>query len=457
MGRRGFALAGSGGGRPRGRRNGASQPPGRSRPGGLALLVMAAAVALPALPASGAGPADAYAAAPWLDVPSGWSRTLQEGSVVAVMPDDLPAGRSFLLLVEPPGASTATLAEDYEAALADLGPWSPVGQPIEQATDGGWVFRLGVGVTRLGGETYTAQTAVARRGSLRARFWALADSDDTYNRYKAALGNAIASVQDLTAPAAPAPPAGPTPDRAASAPPAAGSGLDPGFGQGLSGVYVGLERGLVPGAGPAVPRLTIADAMEVDVLFPDGTYRRRLPIRGFGGDMAWERRQQPALWGTWTRQGNQVVVRRGSYSTVYTVAGTDLVSDRDRLWRKLPPAGGTRLEGSYAREDYRDSTAPRLVLHADGRYEDRGGFLRMVGSAWHLVVPDGDTLVERWSQAEADRALAGGSGTYTFDAFTLALDDRDGRRWQINAYLPPGESLPSPARLVINGRALVRD
>ena len=36
------------------------------------------------------------------------------------------------------------------------------------------------------------------------------------------------------------------------------------------------------------------------------------------------------------------------------------------------------------------------------------------------------------------------------------LHDRDGRIWQINAYVPPGESATKPARLVINCRALVR-
>ncbi len=54
-------------------------------------------------------------------------------------------------------------------------------------------------------------------------------------------------------------------------------------------------------------------------------------------------------------------------------------------------------------------------------------------------------------------ALAPGGGTYTFEAFTLTLNDRDGRIRKINAYVPPGETLPRPSRLVINGRALLRD
>ncbi|MDH3524238.1 MAG: hypothetical protein OES32_11690 [Acidobacteriota bacterium] len=473
MSRREMAAAQRGRGREGGGTERGSLPPAGSTIATLVFILLSSAP-MAAPEAGAATPADAHEPAPWLDVPAGWSRTLQ-GEVVAVVPDDLPPGGSFLLLVEPPRASTASLAADYEAALTDLGPWTPVGAPIESPMESGWVFRLGVGVTRLDGATYTAQVAVGRHGDTRARFWALADSDDTFNRYKSALANAIVSVQDLGA----APPAGAEPSALAAVPPAAGSRLDPGFGQGLSGVYVGLERGLSAGAGGGGQEMTldpvtgqlgsrtsagapatqvsISDFLEVDVFFPDGTYRRRLPIRGLGADLDWERRQQPVLWGRWTRQGDQVVVQRGSYTTTYTVRGEELVSDRDRPWRKVPPPRNVRLEGSFARDDYRDATAPRLVLHADGSYEDRGGFLRMVGSAWNLVVPDGDAMLGHWTQAQIDRAMAAGSGTYTFDAFTLALSDRDGRVWQINAYLPPGESLSRPQRLVINGRALVRD
>ncbi|MCJ7555818.1 MAG: hypothetical protein MUP90_02755 [Gammaproteobacteria bacterium] len=94
---------------------------------------------------------------------------------------------------------------------------------------------------------------------------------------------------------------------------------------------------------------------------------------------------------------------------------------------KLPLPQYSRIEGSFARADYRDAGAPRPVLHADGRYEDRNGFLRMVGSASNLVVPDGHALVSRWSDTEAQGALAGGSGNYTFESFTLMLNDSDGR------------------------------
>jgi len=124
---------------------------------------------------------------------------------------------------------------------------------------------------------------------------------------------------------------------------------------------------------------------------------------------------------------------------------------------KLPLPQNSRIDGSFARADYRDAGAPRLVLYADGRYEDRGGFLRMVGSASNLVAPDGNTLVSRWTEAEAQRALAGGGGSYTFETFTLTLNDRDGRIWQIGVYIPPGENIAQPRQLVINGYSLVKD
>ena len=398
-------------------------------------------------PATAVSQADAAKSAPWLDVPASWSRKV-ENNVVALTPGDLPPGSSLLLLVELPTKSKESLAEAYDRALKDLGPWRPVGDPVEQSFPTGWTFRLGVGVSTLQGKSYTAQTAVARRGDLCVRFWAFADSDGTFNRYKDALGIAIASAQDITSPpiqaATPAGPALPV-----------GAEPDPAFGKGISGVYAGIERGAI-----ALPQgqSHISDFMEVDVFYPDGAYRRRLPVRGLASDRGWDQQQQPVLWGTWRREGNQVVVRRGSYTTSYTIQDErTLISDRGRPWAKVDPRSGARLDGVYARGDYRDADAPRLLLRADGTYEDRGDFLRMIGSAWNLVVPDGNTMVARWSDAEAKRAMGAGSGTYTLSAFALTLHDRDGRLWQINAYVPPGEALPMAGRLVLNGRLLVRD
>lgn len=412
---------------------------------------------------------DARSLAPWLDIPTTWSRTVEDG-VIAATPDGLLPGASLLLLVDPPAESKETIGEAYERALGDLAPWTPIGEPVGQMFDDGWAFRLGVGVVELDGVTYTAQTAVARRANMRVRFWALADSDDTFNRYRDAIAAAIISVQDITQPLS-----------TAKAPAVKTHKQDTAFGKGVSGVYVGVERGLSAsagvGSGPqqvfnqstgrfetsntgTAPHAQthISDYLEVDVFYSDGTYRRRLPIRGLASDMNWERRQQEILWGTWQQQGDRIIVRRGSHDASYAIGKDNtLVSQRGRLWQKISPPKNVRLEGTYARGDYRDAGAPRLALRPDGSYEDRGGFLRMIGSAWHLVVPDGDAMVSRWTDAEAQRAMGEGGGTYTFEDFTLTLRDRDGRVWQINAYVPPSDNLPQVNRLIINGYAVVRD
>ncbi|MEZ4587060.1 MAG: hypothetical protein R2909_11715 [Gemmatimonadales bacterium] len=417
-----------------------------------------AALALLATSTSGAAAQSsdsARALTAWLEVPAGWRRSIENG-VVAVQPDDLASGQSLVLLIDPLAATSTGLAESYEQALRDLGPGRPVESPREQQLANGWAFRHGVGVATLDGRSFTAHTAVALRSGRQIRIWVLANSDETYNRYQTPILNAIASVQDIApdgvVASAPAGAANPVPT---GEPP-------PGFGEGVSGVYTGIERGasasagVAPGGGPA-PASYVGDYAEVDVLFPDGTYRRRLPLRGLATDLGWERRQQPVLWGRWTRDGNRITVERGSYRTSYTIDGETLVSDRGRAWVKVPVRRDVRLDGTYVRADFRDPEAPRLVLRPDGSYEDRGGFLRMVGSAWHLVAPDGDVLVSRWTDAQARQIMGGGSGTYRYDAFTLTLRDRDGRVWQINALVPPDESLPNPRRLYIHGRALVRE
>ena len=180
-------------------------------------------------------------------------------------------------------------------------------------------------------------------------------------------------------------------------------------------------------------------------------------MRGLGSDLAWDRNLQPDFWGTWQLTGDRIIIRRTSITTTYTIKGDVLISDRDRPWRKLPTLANIRIEGSFARKDFRDADAPRLLLHSDGSYEDRNGFLRMVGSAYNLVVPDGGAMVSRWSEGESRQFLGGGSGTYSLENFTLTLHDRDGRVWQINAFLPPGETLPNVGKMVINTYKLVRD
>ncbi|HXH72089.1 MAG TPA: hypothetical protein VNI58_04665 [Mariprofundaceae bacterium] len=416
---------------------------------------------------------------PWLDLPASWTGTVENG-VVSLSPDDLSFFDSLILMVEPLSTSRLSLDDEYAQAIRDLGPWRPVGNPVEQRFDNGWVFRFGVGVATLNGTQYTGEIAVARHGNQRVRFWELADSDGTFNRYKDVVANAMSSAQDITLKQAPAVAASNN-----QVPATQGSvgnfKLDPGFGKGLSGVYIGLERGLSLHAGSgmgmqqtynsstgryeqsmttAAPGLSssIEDYTDINVFFPDGTYRHRLPDRGMGSDLRWDQQIRKPLWGTWKKQGNKLIFTYSGYTAEYTIGkdGT-LISDRDRPWTRLAIPANTRLDGTFARADWRDADAPRLTLHADGRYEEHGNFLHMVGETSQLIVPDGYTMVDHWNQAQADRAMGASSGTYTFDSYTLTFHTSDGRVWQINAYIPPGESMKNPRKLVINGKELLKD
>jgi len=447
------------------------------RPSVSRVLLVVTGVLLLASPRSAAAQTSPELEAPWLELPAGWSRMVEDGVVVAV-PGDLPAGASFLLMVEPVRTVPAVgLETEYDQAVADLGPWSPVGNPTDQAPGGaGWMFRLGVGVTHLNGKPYTALTAVARRGSLRARFWVLADTDDTYNRYQSAFTNAIASVQDYTAPSKALPPVPPRTDVAPS-----GGGMPrfehPAF-EGISGIYTGLVRGLSATAGaggltptfdpqtgslgsaysPAAPSmgLTISDSQERVLLLPDGTYRWGLPERGLDSDLSWDRRAIPSRWGTWRQDGDRVVMTREGSTDSYVVRNGELVDDRGRSWTKVRELPWQHIDGTWVREDFRDADAPRLILRSDGSYEDRGGFLRMAGGAIGLVVPDGWENISRWSRAEEDRYLGPSTGTYRLEDFTLTLSATDGRVWKLNAYLPPDASSDEQSVMMLNTLRLVR-
>ena len=446
---------------------------------GTIVFTLSAVLFMPATAAT----QEAVALASWLNVPATWERGVLNGLVV-VTPNDVPQGATIRLLVEPLSPSIRTVKQEYEQATRDLGPWTPNGDPVDQRFQSGWAIRQGVGNVILNDREFIANIAVAKRGTQKIRFWALADSHDTFKRYEPLISAAFASAQGASLHAAPAKAAAGAPPAAQSVPratPTAEQGKRPArFGEGLSGVYVGVERGLSASAGaglgvqqvvnPSTGRFEtsstgatpqsmtqISDYAEVDVFFPDGTYRRRLPIRGLMTEMTWERQQQSPLWGSWSRQGNTIAVKRGSYTTSYTLDGNDLISSRGTPWVKLPLHTGTRLDGTYARHDVRYADAPRLVLKPDGTYREMGDFLNMVGSPWHLVEPDGDAMLGRWNDAQFARAMAASTGTYSFDNFTLTFRTDDGRIWQINAYMPAGESAPRPARLIVNGYQLVPD
>lgn len=427
--------------------------------------IRAAAALAIALGAGNGGAGDAPVA-PWLEVPAGWTRAV-EGDVLVVTPDDLGSGEMAALLVERPGRASGTMADAWEAATGELGRWRSVADPVEQRLEG-WVFLHGVGVVSRDDGTFVVRVAVARRGAEQLRFFAIAGSDEVFNRYQDRFNAAIASAQGM----------GPGADSARPAPTTPAAGLPAGFGTGLSGLWAGVERGLSAGAGvgpglrqqasPATGRIEtsagvapttvarIADYETVELLFPDGTYRRGIPQRGLASDLAWDRANRPTWWGRWRREGDTLVVERGGHRASYRVERDRLVSDRGRPWVKLPRMRPARLDGVFARADWHDADAPTLVLRADGTWEDRGGFLRMIGSSCNLVVPDGDTMVSRWTDDQYTQAMSGGAGTYSYEDYTLTLRGRDGRVWQMGTWIPAPERPPAAGRLVMNTRQLVR-
>ena len=123
--------------------------------------------------------------------------------LVVAVPGSTPGGTTLLLVVEPVRVVVSgSIDADYERAVSDAGSWSPSGTPMRRKVAGAWSALVGRGVIGVGGIAYPALTAVARRNALRARFWVLADSEDTRERYEPAALAAISSVERFVAEAA---------------------------------------------------------------------------------------------------------------------------------------------------------------------------------------------------------------------------------------------------------------
>lgn len=94
------------------------------------------------------------------------------------------------------------------------------------------------------------------------------------------------------------------------------------------------------------------------------------------------------------------MIRTGLIAVLFSVlvplsAAAAPADDAHRLapWLEVPATWSRKVESSLVVVVPND--LPRLLLRADGSYEDRGGFLRVIGSPWNLVVPDGDAMVSR--------------------------------------------------------------
>lgn len=189
-------------------------------------------------------------------------------------------------------------------------------------------------------------------------------------------------------------------------------------------VYRGLVRSL--SAGPAGASWGIGPGEAV--FFADGTYRYGLPPRGLPS--APDQAEVPSRWGTWTEADGVVEVTRDGTVESRLVRSGDTLVDADRGVEWTPVTGfpaGFRLDGTYARADFRDPGAPRISLASDGRFVTTGSFASMVGGLLNVVGP------------RTDLSLAAGGGSYLIAPFQLALAFVDGRELDFALLRAPGD------------------
>ncbi len=167
-------------------------------------------------------------------------------------------------------------------------------------------------------------------------------------------------------------------------------------------------------AGPAGNRWASSDALAV--FFADGTYRYGLPPRGLPSDLDRDRAELPSRWGTWAEvEGTVEVTRGGSVESRFVREGDDLVGEAGAAWSLVTGfAAGTRLDGSFARGDFREAGAPRISFAPDGRFTASGPVLSMVGSLFNVVTAAGEPFEP-------------GTGNYSLEDFRLSLHLDDGR------------------------------
>ena len=211
------------------------------------------------------------------------------------------------------------------------------------------------------------------------------------------------------------------------------------FGEGLSGVYFGMGRrfALTPGSG-----LQGMNDVRIIVVLPDGKWRESLPLRGLETDIAADRRDFDH-WGVWTASGG--VVRA-------TAQNDEVVLDA-QSWTKLSPIDGLRTDGVFVVENsgWEGGGEPKLVLHADGTFEDRSGLSNFVGTT-----RDFDGVPKHLTPQMEDFVQKPGGGNYEFRNFTLLLRFSDGRVRRMSVYAPPNDNSKQPARLVVQDKVLVR-
>jgi len=211
------------------------------------------------------------------------------------------------------------------------------------------------------------------------------------------------------------------------------------------------QAGSTPGAGGVPPPayellLTIASGLSaspsggmdfgggtyVYCLFADGSWRDTAPGRGLSGyDLASERRQHPADFGTWQRTSGVLTLRTPfRQETLYPQADGSLLRKdkeaRETTYFRIPSSTGLRFAGRYSREGAaQGQPAIFITFRADGTFEDHG--------VVRQLAPDEVGVRYR----DISEVLGPGSGSYDVADNTMTLSYADGRRKKTLFVLTP--------------------
>jgi hypothetical protein len=156
--------------------------------------------------------------------------------------------------------------------------------------------------------------------------------------------------------------------------------------------------------------------IEYITFLPDGHVYWTLPPEGLlYFDPAVAQRAHPNDWGTYEIKNGEIHILRGPERRPYVITRTgDRLNNPPSLgkgsFRRVPPADGLRLDGTYRR----GATEPTISFTQDSRFQDAGIF----GNFGTGQRPDG-TIYQDDGR--------GGSGTYIIDQYTLELKYSDGR------------------------------
>jgi hypothetical protein len=164
---------------------------------------------------------------------------------------------------------------------------------------------------------------------------------------------------------------------------------------------------------------------------PNGRVVDSDPYEGLNRPLRLEQLCQSFPCGTYTRSGNELRIRwaEGTVEKVYDLDASGALNERGKTqkYRPLDFLNGLRLDATFAEIDAEtDSALVRIELSADGRFREES---LMHYTAWAQLGAPGEQRAE----------LAGGTGRYTIERNTLALQYEGGHAAYFTIVVPPGE------------------